>query len=347
LRSRPDPVNISAQEHREFTVATFKAIRIDKAEKGTSAALTQFDEAELMEGDVTVRVEWSALNYKDGLAVTGKAPVVRRFPMIAGIDLAGTVEQSSHPRWKAGDKVICTGWGMGETHLGAYAEKARVKGDWLVRLPEGMSTREAMAIGTAGFTAMLAVLALEKHGLTPKDGPVVVTGAAGGVGSVATAVLAKLGYHVIASTGRPSEAGYLKGIGAAEVIDRSELSGPVKPLAKERWAGGIDSVGSTTLANLLSMAKYRGAIAACGLAAGMDLPSSVAPFILRGVCLLGIDSVTCPMELRKIAWNRLAGDLDRTKLTEITHEIGIGDVIEAGARILAGEVRGRTVVKIP
>jgi acrylyl-CoA reductase (NADPH) len=328
-------------------VATFKAIRIDKAEKGTTAALTQFDEAELMEGDVTVRVEWSGLNYKDGLAVTGKAPVVRRFPMIAGIDLSGTVEQSSHPRWKTGDRVICTGWGMGETHLGAYAEKARVKGDWLVGLPDGMSTREAMAIGTAGFTAMLAVLALEKHGLTPKDGPMVVTGAAGGVGSVATAVLAKLGYHVIASTGRPSEAGYLRDIGAAEVIDRNELSGPAKPLAKERWAGGIDSVGSTTLANLLSMAKYRGAIAACGLAAGMDLPSSVAPFILRGVCLLGIDSVTCPIELRKIAWNRLAADLDRAKLAEITHEIGLGEVIEAGARILAGQVRGRTVVKIP
>ena len=327
-------------------MATFKAIRIDKAEKGTTAALTQFDEAELMEGDVTIRVEYSALNYKDGLAVTGKAPVVRRFPMIAGIDLAGTVEQSSHPQWKAGDKVICTGWGMGETHLGAYAEKARVKGDWLVRLPEGMSTREAMAIGTAGLTAMLAVLALEKHGLTPKDGPVVVTGAAGGVGSVATAVLSKLGYHVIASTGRMSEAGYLRGLGAAEVIDRSELSGPAKPLAKERWAGGVDSVGSTTLANVLSMTKYRGAIAACGLAAGMDLPTSVAPFILRGVCLLGIDSVMCPIEVRKTAWTRLASDLDGGKLTEITHEIGLDQVIDAGAKILAGKVRGRIVVKI-
>lgn len=328
-------------------MATFKAIRIDKAEKGTTAALAQFDEAELMDGDVTVRVEWSALNYKDGLAVTGRAPVVRRFPMIAGIDLAGTVEQSSHPQWKAGDRVICTGWGMGETHLGAYAEKARVKGDWLVRLPEAMSTRDAMAIGTAGFTAMLAVLALEKHGLTPKDGPIVVTGAAGGVGSVATAVLAKLGYHVIASTGRASEAGYLKGIGAAEVIDRNELSVPAKPLAKERWAGGIDSVGSTTLANLLAMTKPRGAIAACGLAGGMDLPSSVAPFILRGVCLLGIDSVMCPVELRKVAWNRLASDLDPAKLAEITHEIGLDQVIEAGGSILAGQVRGRTVVKIP
>ncbi len=327
-------------------MATFKAIRIDKAEKGTTVALTEFDEAELMDGDVTVRVEWSTVNYKDGLAVTGKAPVVRRFPMIAGIDFAGTVEQSSHPAWKAGDKVVCNGWGMGETHLGAYAEKARVKGDWLVALPAGLTTRDAMAIGTAGYTAMLSVLALEKHGLTPKDGPVIVTGAAGGVGSVATAVLSKLGYHVIASTGRMSEAGYLKDLGATEVIDRNELSGPAKPLAKERWAGGIDSVGSTTLANLLSMTKYRGAIAACGLAAGMDLPSSVAPFILRGVSLLGIDSVMCPIELRKTAWARLATDLDRTKLSEITHEIGLAGVIEAGARILAGQVRGRIVVKI-
>jgi len=327
-------------------LATFKAIRVDKADKGTTVALTQFDEADLMDGDVTLGVEWSTLNYKDGLAVTGKAPVVRRFPMIAGIDLAGTVERSSHPQWKPGDKVICTGWGMGETHLGAYAEKARVKGDWLVRLPQGMSARDAMAIGTAGFTAMLAVLALEKHGLVPKDGPIVVTGAAGGVGSVATAVLSKLGYRVIASTGRMSEAAYLKNLGAAEVIDRSELSGPAKPLAKERWAGGIDSVGSTTLANILSMTKYAGAIAACGLAAGMDLPSSVAPFILRGVCLLGIDSVMCPIELRRVAWSRLARDLDPGKLVEITHEIGLGEVVAAGAKILAGQVRGRIVVKI-
>ena len=289
-------------------MGTFKAIRIDKADKGTTATLTQFDEAELMDGDVTVKVEWSTLNYKDGLALTGKAPVVRRFPMIAGIDFAGTVEQSSHPQWKPGDAVICTGWGMGETHLGAYAEKARVKGDWLVGLPPGLSARDAMAIGTAGFTAMLAVLALEKHGLTPASGPVVVTGAAGGVGSVATAVLAKLGYHVIASTGRLAEADYLKSLGAAEIIDRNELSGPAKPLAKERWAGGIDSVGSNTLANLLSMTRYGGAIAACGLAAGMDLPSSVAPFILRGVCLLGIDSVMCPLPARKAAWSRLAAD---------------------------------------
>jgi acrylyl-CoA reductase (NADPH) len=266
--------------------------------------------------------------------------------MIAGVDFAGTVAQSSHPTWKAGDKVVCTGWGLGETHLGAYAEKARVKGDWLVRLPDGLSTREAMAIGTAGFTAMLAVLALEKHGLTPQAGPMVVTGAAGGVGSVATAVLTKLGYHVIASTGRLSEASYLKDLGAAEVIDRNELSAPAKPLAKERWAGGVDSVGSTTLANLLSMTRYDGAIAACGLAAGMDLPSSVAPFILRGVCLLGIDSVMCPLPLRKNAWERLARDLDRAKLSEITHEISLDQVIGMGPQILAGQVRGRVVVKI-
>jgi acrylyl-CoA reductase (NADPH) len=327
-------------------VATFKAIRIDKADKGTTVALTQFDEADLMEGDVTVDVEWSTVNYKDGLAVTGKAPVVRRFPMIAGIDFAGTVAESSHPAWKPGDKVICNGWGMGETHLGAYAEKARVKGEWLVGLPDGLSTRDAMAVGTAGYTAMLSVLALERHGLTPKDGPVVVTGAAGGVGSVAIALLSKLGYHVIASTGRAAEAPYLTNLGAAEVIDRAELSGPAKPLAKERWAGGIDSVGSTTLANLLSMTKPRGAIAACGLAGGMDLPSSVAPFILRGVSLLGIDSVMCPLELRKQAWGRLATDLDHGKLAEITQEISLDEVIAAGARVLAGEVRGRIVVKI-
>jgi len=327
-------------------LATFKAIRIDKADKGTAATLTQFDEADLMDGDVTVRVEWSTLNYKDGLALTGKSPVVRRFPMIPGIDLAGTVEQSLHPQWKVGDKVICNGWGLGETHLGAYAEKARVKGDWLVRVPDGMSTRDAMAIGTAGYTAMLAVLALEQHGITPASGPIVVTGAAGGVGSVAISVLSKRGYRVIASTGRMSEAGYLQDLGAAEVIDRNELTGPAKPLARERWAGGIDSVGSTTLANLLSMTKYRGAVAACGLAGGMDLPTSVAPFILRGVCLLGIDSVMCPIELRKAAWSRLVIDLDSRKLSEITHEIRLDQVFNRGAEILEGQVRGRIVVKI-
>lgn len=327
-------------------MGTFKALRIDKADKGTTANITQFDEAELMDGDVTVAVEWSTLNYKDGLALTGKAPVVRRFPMIAGIDFAGTVAQSSNPNWKAGDKVVCNGWGMGETHLGAYAEKARVKGDWLVKLPDGLSTRDAMAIGTAGYTAMLSVLALEDHGLKPSSGPMVVTGAAGGVGSVATAILSKLGYHVIASTGRASEADYLKDIGAAEIIARAELEAAPRPLNKERWAGGVDSVGSTTLANLLSMTKYGGAIAACGLAAGMDLPASVAPFILRGVCLLGIDSVMCPIERRRVAWERLARDLDKSKLAEMTGEIALDDVAEAGAKILAGQVRGRIVVKI-
>src|SRR5580692_1546203 len=327
-------------------MATFKAIVIDKTDAGQTVRLTDFDDANLMDGDVIVAVEYSTVNYKDGLAVTGKAPVVRRFPMIAGVDFAGTVESSSHPAWKPGDKVVLNGWGLGETHLGAYGQKARVKGDWLVRLPGSMSARDAMAIGTAGYTAMLAVMALEHAGVTPSRGPVVVTGAAGGVGSVAIAVLSKLGYHVIASTGRLSEDGYLRDLGAAEVIDRGELSGPAKPLAKERWAGGVDSVGSTTLANLLAMTKYRGAIAACGLAAGMDLPTSVAPFILRGVCLLGIDSVMCPIDVRQVAWKRLASDLDLGKLTEITHEIGLSDVIDAGARILAGQVRGRIVVKI-
>ena len=331
-------------------MASFKAMRIDRADKGTTAAIAQFDEAEFNsltpDADVTVAVEWSTLNYKDGLAVTGKSPVVRRFPMIAGIDFAGTVTQSSNPNWKAGDKVVCNGWGMGETQLGAYAEKARVKGDWLVKLPANISTRAAMAVGTAGYTAMLAVMALEDHGLKPASGPVVVTGAAGGVGSVATAVLGKLGYHVIASTGRAAEADYLKRLGAKEVIDRNELSAAARPLNKERWAGGVDSVGSTTLANLLSMTSYNGAIAACGLAAGMDLPSSVAPFILRGVCLLGIDSVMCPIERRRTAWQRLSTDLDHAKLIEMTSEIPLEEIPEFGAKILAGQVRGRIVVKI-
>lgn len=327
-------------------MSTFKAIVINKSEAGQTAGLSDFDEKDLMEGDVTVRVGWSTLNYKDGLALTGKSPVVRRFPMIAGIDLAGTVETSAHPGWKAGDKVIANGWGMGETHLGAYAQKARVKGDWLVRLPATMSAREAMAIGTAGYTAMLAVMALERAGIAPARGPVVVTGAAGGVGSVAIALLAKLGYSVIASTGRPDEASYLKGLGATEIIERKELTGPARPIAKERWAGGIDAVGSTTLANVLSMTRYGGAVAACGLAGGMDLTTSVAPFILRGVSLVGIDSVMCPMPLRQEAWRRLETDLDRTKIAAIVSEIGLADVIEAGARIIAGQVRGRIVVNI-
>src|SRR5262247_2441295 len=299
-----------------------------------------------MEGDVDVRVEWSTVNYKDGLAVTGKAPVVRRWPMIAGVDLAGTVEVSSHPDWKAGDKVILNGWGLGETHLGAYAEKARVKGNWLVPLPSVMSARDAMAIGTAGYTAMLSVMALEGQGLTPMSGPVVVTGAAGGVGSVAVAILSHRGFQVTASTGRPQEADYLKGLGASEIIERKELAEPAKPLGKERFAGGIDAVGSTTLANVLSMTRYGGAVAACGLAGGMDLPTSVAPFILRAVSLLGIDSVMRPKADREVAWQRLESDLDRGKLADMTTEIGLAEVIEAARNIVEGRVRGRIVVKI-
>jgi acrylyl-CoA reductase (NADPH) len=325
---------------------TFKAIVIEKTESGQNVALTDFDEKDLMDGDVTVRVEYSTVNYKDGLAVTGKAPVVRRWPMIAGIDLAGTVESSSNPDWKPGDKVVLNGWGLGETHLGGYAQKARVKGDWLVRLPHTISARDAMAIGTAGYTAMLAVMALERHAVTPATGPVVVTGAAGGVGSVAVAILAKRGFQVTASTGRPEEADYLKGLGATEIIERKELSGTPRALGKERWAGGIDSVGSTTLANVLSMTKSRGAVAACGLAGGMDLPTSVAPFILRGVSLLGIDSVYRPRPDREEAWKRLEFDLDRGKLLEMTTEIGLSDVIEAGGQIVDGRVRGRIVVNI-
>src|SRR5271169_455572 len=325
---------------------SFKAIVVDKTDAGQAVQLTDFDEKNLMDGDVTVHVEYSTVNYKDGLAVTGKAPVVRRFPMIAGVDFAGTVEASSHPAWKVGDKVILNGWGLGETHLGAYAEMARVKGDWLVRLPPTMSARDAMAIGTAGYAAMLSVMALERAGLEPKRGPMVVTGAAGGVGSVAIALLTKLGYTVSTATGRPEEAAYLKGLGATEIIERKELAGPARPLAKERWAGGIDAVGSTTLANVLSMTRYGGAVAACGLAGGMDLPTSVAPFILRGVSLIGIDSVMCPLPLRQEAWRRLETDLDRGKIESMTSEIALGDVIEAGPRILAGEVRGRIVVKV-
>jgi acrylyl-CoA reductase (NADPH) len=327
-------------------VGKFKAIVIEKADGGQKVALTEFDEANLMDGDVTVRVEWSTLNYKDGLAITGKAPVVRRFPMIPGIDFAGTVTSSSHPEWKAGDKVILNGWGCGETHLGAYGETARVKGDWLVRLPPGLSGRDAMAIGTAGYTAMLAVMALERHGLTPASGTIVVTGAAGGVGSVAVAILKHRGFQVTASTGRPAEADYLKKLGASEIIDRKELAGPAKPLAKERFAGGIDAVGSTTLANVLAMTRYGGAVAACGLAGGMDLPTSVAPFILRGVSLLGIDSVMRPKPDRQIAWQRLEKELDRGKLADMTTEIGLADVLDVAGSIVDGRVRGRIVIKV-
>ena len=325
---------------------TFKAIVVEKGEGGQKAGLADFDEANLMDGDVTVRVEWSTVNYKDGLALTGKAPVIRRFPMIPGIDFAGTVESSSHPQWKPGDRVILNGWGAGETHLGGYAEKARVKGDWLVGLPARNSTRGAMAIGTAGYTAMLAVMALERQGVAPRHGPVIVTGAAGGVGSVAVTLLAKLGFSVVASTGRPAEADYLKSLGAREIIERKELAGASKPLGQERWAGGIDTVGSTTLANVLSMTRYGGAIAACGLAGGMDLPATVAPFILRGVSLIGIDSVMCPLERRREAWKRLASDIDAGKLAAMTSEIDLAGVMDAGRRIVEGAVRGRIVVKI-
>jgi acrylyl-CoA reductase (NADPH) len=327
-------------------MATFKAIVIEKAEPRQKVALADFDDRNLMDGDVDVRVEWSTLNYKDGLAITGKAPVVRRFPMIPGIDFAGTVESSRHAGWKHGDRVILNGWGCGETHLGGYAEKARVKGDWLIRIPQNMDARQAMAIGTAGYTAMLAAMDIERHGVSPGRGPVVVTGAAGGVGSVAVAILSRRGFQVTAVTGRPAEADYLKKLGAHEVIARAELAGPAKPLAKERWAGGIDAVGSTTLANVLSMTRYGGAVAACGLAGGMDLPTSVAPFILRGVALLGIDSVMRPVPDRAAAWQRLVTDLDRGKLADMTREIGLAEVIEAAASIIEGRVRGRIVVKI-
>ncbi len=327
-------------------MTSFKALVATKGEAGPDLAFTDFAESDLMEGDVTVRVTHSTVNYKDGLAITGRAPVVRRWPMIPGIDFAGRVETSEHPEFKPGDLVVLNGWGTGETHLGAYAQKARVKGDWLVPLPAGLNPDEAMAIGTAGYTAMLCVLALEKHGVKPADGPVVVTGAAGGVGSVAVALLAKAGWHVIASTGRAEEAEYLKGLGAAEIIDRAELSAPGRPLGKERWIAGVDAVGSHTLANLLSMTKYGGAVAACGLAQGMDLPASVAPFILRGVSLLGIDSVMCPKPRRLEAWARLASDLDRDRLALMTTRIPLTDVIDTARAIVDGKVRGRVVVEV-
>ena len=327
-------------------MGTFRAMVIDKADAGQSVGLRSFDEGDLMDGDVTVRVTHSTLNYKDGLALTGKAPVVRRFPMIPGVDLVGTVEASSNPEFKPGDGVILNGWGLGETHLGAYAERARVRGEWLIPLPQGLEPRQAMAIGTAGYTAMLSLMALERHGLRPDRGPAVVTGAVGGVGSVAVALLAGAGWRVVASTGRPEEADYLKDLGAAEILDRSELSGSVRPLAKERWAAGVDTVGSTILANVLSMTGYGGAVAACGLAAGMDLPTTVAPFILRGVSLLGVDSVAAPKALRLEAWDRLARELDHDKLAAMTSTIPLNRVMEAGREIVAGRIKGRVVVEI-
>lgn len=328
--------------------STFKAILISRGEdKKQSVSVTELSEDDLMEGDVTVAVEASTVNYKDGLAITGKAPVVRHWPMVPGIDFAGTVTASSNPQWQEGDKVILNGWGTGETHWGAYAGKARVKGDWLVPLPAGMTALQAMAIGTAGYTAMLCVMALERYGIRPGDGPVVVTGAAGGVGTVAISVLSKLGHEVIASTGRPEESSFLKDLGASDIIDRAEFSEPGRPLGKERFAAGIDVAGSHTLANVLAQTRYGGAVAACGLAQGMDLPASVAPFILRGVSLLGVDSVMAPKELRMEAWQRIAKELDHKKLGAIASVVPFSDVISAATDIIEGRVRGRVVVEMP
>ena len=324
----------------------FKGILITKNDTGYQAQVQQIDDAVLPEGDVTVQVTWSTLNYKDGLAITGKSPVVRRFPMVPGIDFAGTVIESSNAAWKVGDKVILNGWGVGETHCGGLAEKARVKGEWLVPLPAAFSARQAMAIGTAGYTAMLCVLALEKHGIKPGDGEILVTGANGGVGSVAIALLAKLGYKVVASTGRPAEAEHLKALGASAVIDRAELSAPGKPIGKERWAGVVDTVGSHTLTNACATTKYRGAVAACGLAGGMDFPATVAPFILRGVTLYGIDSVMAPLAVRREAWERLGHDLEIARLDAITREIGLAEALGVAAELLEGKVRGRVVVDV-
>ncbi len=324
----------------------FKALVISKTGDQQQCDVREVNDAELPPGDVTIAIEYSTINYKDGLAIIGKAPVVRKFPMIPGIDGAGTVSASSHAGFKPGDKVILNGWGVGETHWGCLAQQARLRGDWLVSLPSQLTARQAMSIGTAGYTAMLCVLALEKHGLTPDGGEILVTGAAGGVGSVAIALLAKLGYNVIASTGRASEAEYLKTLGAVEIIDRATLAAPGKPLSKERWAGAIDTVGSHTLANVCAATRYRGVVAACGLAQGMDFPSSVAPFILRGVTLVGIDSVMAPRELRVEAWSRLARDLDAGKLEAMTREITLAGAIPAAAEILAGKVRGRLVVNV-
>ncbi|HEY2032065.1 MAG TPA: MDR family oxidoreductase [Rhizomicrobium sp.] len=324
----------------------FRAFLITKGDSGQKAEMVELGLNDLMEGDVVVAVSHSTVNYKDGLAITGRSPVVRKFPMISGIDLAGTVETSSNPNFKPGDKVVLNGYGLSETHFGGCSEYARVKGEWLVPLPKEFTPAEAMAIGTAGYTAMLCVLALEDAGVTPAKGPVVVTGAAGGVGSVAVAVLAKLGYRVIASTGRPEEEAYLKSLGASEIIPRSELNGDPKLLAKERWAGAVDSVGSKTLANVIAATQYGGAVAACGLAGGMDLPTSVAPFILRGISLLGIDSVHMNHKRRLQAWERLARDLDVKKLASMTSTIRLADVKQAANDILAGKVRGRIVVEI-
>jgi acrylyl-CoA reductase (NADPH) len=323
-----------------------KAILINKGDSGYRAELADLDEGRLPEGDVTVRVDYSTLNYKDSLAITGASPVVRSFPMVPGIDLAGSVEESSHADYSVGDKVVLNGWGVGEVHWGGLAQKARLNGDWLVPLPAAFSTKQAMAVGTAGYTAMLCVLSLEQHGVTPDRGEVLVTGAAGGVGSVAVSVLAKLGYRVVASTGRPEEAGYLKELGASDTIDRNELSNPGRPLGKERWAGAVDAVGSHTLANICATTKHGGTVTACGLAQGMDLPTTVMPFILRGITLAGIDSVYCPKPRRIEAWNRLATDLDAAHIELMASEIGLAEVIATAAEQLAGRTRGRVVVDV-
>lgn len=324
----------------------FKGILIEKDDAGYRANIKDIDEGQLPDGDVTVRVSHSTLNYKDGLAITGKGPVVRRFPMVPGIDLVGTVESSTHAEYKAGDSVLLNGWGVGEGHWGGLAQKARLKGDWLVPLPEQFSPQQAMAIGTAGYTAMLCVLALERHGVTPAHGEIVVSGAAGGVGSVATAVLAKLGYTVVAISGRTEEADYLKHLGASEVLNRAEFGTPGKPLGKERWAGAVDVVGSHTLANICATTKYRGVVTACGLAGGMDFPATVAPFILRGVTLAGIDSVMCPRLDRLEAWRRLGTDLDVSKLAMISNEISLSEAIPTALKLVNGEIRGRVIVDV-
>ncbi len=326
---------------------TFRAVRADKTDAGQTVRFVDMEDGDLMDGDVAIRVTHSTVNYKDGLALGGKSAIIRSFPMVLGVDLAGIVETSGRPDFAPGDEVVLTGHGLSETHFGGYAERARVNGDWLVRLPAGLTRAEAMAIGTAGFTAMLAVIAIERAGLKPSSGPALVTGAAGGVGSMAISLLADKGWTVIASTGRLAEAGYLKSLGAAEAIDRATLSAPGRPLGKERWAAAVDSVGSTTLANVLAQTQYGGAVAACGLAGGMDLPATVAPFILRGVSLLGIESVHCPAPHRLEAWRRLAADLDRAKLATMTETIPFNQVFDAGARIVKGETRGRLVVTIP
>ena len=324
----------------------FSALQLNKNEAGFSAAIVQLDEAQLPAGDVLVEVEYSTLNYKDGLAITNKAPVVRQWPMVAGIDGSGVVLESTHPGWKAGDRFIHNGWGLAETRWGLMAQRARLQGDWLVRLPNAFTARQAMAIGTAGYTAMLCVLAVERHGVLPGDGEVLVTGATGGVGSVAIALLSKLGYTVVAATGKSDQEAYLKDLGASALIDRADLSAPGKPLQKERWAAVVDAVGSHTLANACAQTRYGGIVAACGLAQGTDLALTVMPFILRGVTLAGIDSVMAPLARRQQAWDRLAVDLDARKLEAMTTEVPLGQAVARAADLMAGTVRGRLVVKI-